>query len=171
MAENKSNLQRKSNPKMPQLKECPLDLEFIQDSKDNTAKLQRTKSSQKWIQFTGCPEDSTSTTESENIQTKSKIQRKKSNSKMIQSTESISAINSMSATVGLIRAKNAFLRKLSKDIISQEDIQREGEKEWRIIEESYKPILKWNDVDFTDLWGKDREQAGAELCQAHAQVD
>ena len=70
---------------------------------------------------------------------------------MIQSTESISAINSMSATVGLIRAKNAFLRKLSKDIISQEDIQREGEKEWRIIEESYKPILKWNDVDFTDL--------------------
>ena len=44
MAENKSKLQRKqSNPKMPQLKECPLDLEFYQDSKDNTAKLQRTK--------------------------------------------------------------------------------------------------------------------------------
>ena len=151
MAENKSNLQRtQSNPKMPQLKECPLDLEFIQDSKDNTAKLQRTKSSPKGIQFTGCPEDSTSTTESENILTKTKIQRKKSNSKMIQFTESISAINSMTASVGLIRAKNAFLRKLSKDIISQEDIQREGEKEWRIIEESYKPILKWNDIDFIE---------------------
>ena len=70
---------------------------------------------------------------------------------MIQFTESISAINSMTASVGLIRAKNAFLRKLSKDVISQEDIQREGEKEWRTIEESYTPILKWNDMDFTDL--------------------
>ena len=143
MAENKSNLQRtQSNPKMPQLKECPL--EFIEDSTDTTAnsKLQRTKSSPKRIQFTEYPEESTSTSESENILTKAKIQRKKSNSKMIQFTESISAINSMTATVGLIRAKNAFLRKLSKDVISQEDVKREGEKEWRIIEESYTPILK-----------------------------
>ena len=40
---------------------------------------------------------------------------------------------------------------MSQKIISKEDIQREGEKKWRIIEESYTPILKWNDVDFTDL--------------------
>ena len=65
MAENKSKLQRtQSNPKMPQLKECPLDLEFIQDSKDNTAKLQRTKSGPK----------------GSSVQDVLKVQRKKSNS-------------------------------------------------------------------------------------------
>ena len=79
---------------------------------------------------------------------------------MIQFTEHVSAINSMYASVGLIRAKNAFLRRLTKDIISQKDIQREGEKEWKIIEESYTPILKWKDIDLTDLDGLNYKQGG-----------
>ena len=71
--------------------------------------LQRTKSGPKSIQLTECPEDSSFTSKSENIPTKANIQREKFNSKMIQFTGSISPINSMSASVGLIRANNAFL--------------------------------------------------------------
>ena len=79
------------------------------------------------------------------------IERKKSNSKMIQFTESISAINSMAASVVVIRAKNAFLRSLNREPITQKDIQNEGEKEWKLIEATYQPVLRWKDKDFTDL--------------------
>merc|ERR1712179_259874 len=73
---------------------------------------------------------------------------------MIQFTESIFVINSMYAGVNVIKAKNAFLKKLNRANISQKEIENEGEKEWRSIEATYKPVLKWKNEDFTALEGK-----------------
>ena len=82
---------------------------------------------------------------------KSKIEKTLSNPRVVQLTQSISALNSMWSSVGIIRAKNAFLRILHKDSTSEKNIELAGEKEWKIIEQTHKPVCKWEGLDLTEL--------------------
>ena len=70
---------------------------------------------------------------------------------MIQFTKSISAINSMSVGVNVLKAKNAFLRALAIRHLTPADYRREGEIQWKEISENYSPTLVFGNMDFTDL--------------------
>ena len=62
--------------------------------------------------------------------------------KMVQLENSLEALNIMSISLGLIRAKNAFKKKLSHDNFKLEDIKNVGEKQWEEIEKTFVPKLK-----------------------------
>ena len=68
--------------------------------------------------------------------------------KMTNITDSLTAINILSISLGLIRAKHAFKKKISM----AEDIIHQGEKHWEDIEKPFLPKYKLDDTDFSDLY-------------------
>jgi len=74
------------------------------------------------------------------------------NSNMFCFTRSISALNTMAFSMGVLRAKNAFMRKLSQDQIpTPADYKAAGDKQWENIAAVHKATLKFDNMDFTDL--------------------
>merc|ERR1712168_648175 len=75
-------------------------------------------------------------------------------SNMIQFTKSISALNSINVSMGVIRAKNAFMSKLSSNKtshISAADFRKEGEKQWEQVQRNFSSKMVICGIDFTDL--------------------
>jgi len=67
-------------------------------------------------------------------------------------TRSISALNSMTFSMGVLRAKNAFKKKLSQDhLLTPADYKDAGGKLWKDIANTYKISLSFADMDFSDL--------------------
>jgi len=67
-------------------------------------------------------------------------------------TRSISALNSMTFSMGVLRAKNAFKKKLSQDpLLTPADYKDAGGKQWKDIANKYKISLSFADMDFSDL--------------------
>ena len=61
--------------------------------------------------------------------------------KMSNITESLTAINILSISLGLIRAKHAFKKKIS---------MAEGDKHWEDIEKTFEPKFNLDDTDLSD---------------------
>ena len=70
---------------------------------------------------------------------------------MVQFTRSISAINSMSLGLNVLKAKNKFLRALTVRHLTQADYRKEGEMQWEKITKAYSPKLTFGNMDFSDL--------------------
>ena len=67
-------------------------------------------------------------------------------------TRSISALNTMTFSMGVLRAKNAFMKKLSQDhMLTPADYKAEGNKQWQDIADGHKVTLIFADMDFSDL--------------------
>ena len=74
------------------------------------------------------------------------------NRNMFAFTRSISALNTMTFSMGVLRAKNAFMKKLSQDhILTPADYKTEGNKQWKNIAAGHKVTLSFADMDFSDL--------------------
>ena len=88
----------------------------------------------------------------------------KSKTRFLQFTESISAINCMYLGVSVIRAKNAFLKglKVADSFPSTPEVQSIGGHEWRMIEDSHEPVLKWNNIDFSSDF-RNKKKQGAQI--------
>lgn len=90
---------------------------------------------------------------------------------MINLTKSLAAINMMTCSKGVLRAKQAFLDKLTnpralESALSQEDLSREGGKAWDKIKGSFDSDhikLCIADIDFSDL-EMDAVDGEMELC-------
>ena len=88
--------------------------------------------------------------ESENTKEEERKDRS-STTTMIQFTKSISAINSMSLGLNVLKAKNKFLRALAVRHLTQADYRKEGEIQWENISDTYSPKLTFGNMDFSDL--------------------
>jgi len=71
--------------------------------------------------------------------------------KMAKLTDSLEAINIMSISLGLIRAKNAFKRKISQDAVKVKDIKIEGDKQWEAIEQTFIPTLTLDGAEISSV--------------------
>ena len=72
------------------------------------------------------------------------------NTNMFAFTRSISALNSVNISVGVIRAKNAFLKSLSGDT-SPAQYKKAGDRQWEKIASDHRMIFHLGNVDFSDI--------------------
>jgi len=79
------------------------------------------------------------------------ISKPEEDTKMAKLTDSLEAINIMSISLGLIRAKNAFKRKISQDAVKVKDIKIEGDKQWEAIEQTFIPTLKLDGAEISSV--------------------
>ena len=72
--------------------------------------------------------------------------------KMSNITDSLAAINILSISLWLIRAKHAFKKKISMEPVRAEDISNQVEKHWEDIEKTSVLKFKLDDTDLSDLY-------------------
>ena len=81
---------------------------------------------------------------------------KTNNNNMFAFTRSISALNTIPFSLGVIRAKNAFMKKLSQEPVhTPADYKCAGNKHWDRIAAKSKVLLVLSDIDFSDLASED----------------
>jgi len=75
------------------------------------------------------------------------------NTNMFAFTRSLSALNTVSFSMGVIRAKNAFKKKLSQEpvVLTAADYKATGIKQWDAIASTCQIMLTICDMDFSDL--------------------
>merc|ERR1719228_1014107 len=67
-------------------------------------------------------------------------------------TRSISALNTMTFSMGVLRAKNAFMKKLSQDrLMTPADYKEAGDRQWEDIAAKHQVCLSLAGMDFSDL--------------------